>query len=58
MQKISEVKLGQKLTSPKNEIGLVCDTTKKSITVIWESGLKIKNTYRDTSAPFYVSDFF
>lgn len=39
-------------------IGLVCDTTKKSITVIWESGLKIKNTYRDTSAPFYVSDFF
>lgn len=56
--KVSEVKIGHKLTSPKDGmIGLVCDVGKKSITVVWENGLKVKNTYKSIDSYFYVIDF-
>jgi len=54
---IAEVRVGEKIESPKNGNGMIISKTKRTITVLFEKGLKVKNTYRHSDAYFWESDF-
>ena len=57
MEKIQDVKIGQKIISPKNGKGIITSKTKRTITVLFENGNISKVTYKYNDAYFYASDF-
>lgn len=57
MKKISDVKVGDKVNSPKrNSEGTVVKVTKRTITVKFPCST-CKNTYKHSDDYFYESDF-
>ncbi len=57
MRTIQEVRIGEIINSRRNGKGMVTDKTKRTITVTFENGNTVKNTYRYNDAYFYSSDF-
>lgn len=57
MRTIQEVKIGEAVNSGRNEKGMVTNKTKRTITVTFENGNIVKNTYRHNDDYFYGSDF-
>lgn len=57
MTTIADVKIGRTVNSQKNGEGIVIAKTKRTITVFFKNGNKIKNTYRYSNAYFYDGDF-
>jgi hypothetical protein len=54
---IQDVKIGRKVNSRRNGDGMVTSKTKRTITVTFENGNTVKNTYRNNDDYFYGSDF-
>jgi hypothetical protein len=54
---IKEVKVGNPVENNKNGKGLVIAKTAKTITVLFENGNKVKNSYKHADAYFYEGDF-
>ncbi len=54
---IQEVKVGEPVESPKNGKGMITGKTMRTITVTFENGNTVKNTYKYNDAWFYMSDF-
>lgn len=54
---IAEVKVGDKVENNKNGRGMVVEKTKRTITVVFENGNKVKNTYKYSDAYFWETDF-
>lgn len=54
---ISDVKIGDKVENNKNGKGMVTDKTPRTITVTFEKGVRVKNTYRHKDAYFWETDF-
>jgi hypothetical protein len=57
MKTIQDVKLGEEVTSNKNGKGMITGKTKRTVTVTFQNGNVVKNTYRYSDAYFYGSDF-
>ena len=57
MRKIQEIKIGETINSGRNGKGIVSGKTRRTITVTFESGVIVKNTYKHNNAYFYESDF-
>lgn len=57
METIKEIKIGKVIKSKSNGLGRVSKKTKRSITVDFDNGNVIKNTYKSEDAYFYVSQF-
>jgi len=57
MRTIQDVKIGEKVESGKNGNGMVTNKTKRTITVTFENGNIVKNTYKHNDDYFYESDF-
>ena len=57
MKTIQDVKIGEAVNSGRNEKGVVTNKTKRTITVTFENGNTVKNTYRHNDDYFYGSDF-
>ena len=57
MLTIQDVKLGEEVTSNKNGKGMITGKTKRTVTVTFQNGNVVKNTYRYSDAYFYGSDF-
>lgn len=57
MQKLTDVKIGQKINSPRNNEGIIISKTKKTITALFTNGNRVKNTYRNMDDYFYEADF-
>ena len=56
MQTIQDVKIGQEINS-RNGKGIVTNKTKRSVTVTFQNGNIVKNTYKHNDAYFYGSEF-
>lgn len=56
-KEINQVKVGDPVKSPRNGSGIVTKVTKRTITVTFENGNTVKNTYRYSDAPFFESEF-
>ena len=54
---IEDVRIGDPIESKKNGKGIVTKRTKRTITVTFENGNVVKNTYRYNDAYFYQSEF-
>lgn len=54
---ISEVKIGTLVNSGNNGKGMVSAKTKRSVTVTFQNGNTVKNTYKTADAYFYESEF-
>lgn len=54
---IEQVKIGDKVENNRNGKGMVTDKTKRTVTVTFENGMKVKNTYRSSDAYFWQSEF-
>ena len=57
MRTIQDVKIGEAVNSGRNGKGMVTNKTKRTITVTFENGNTVKNTYKYNDAYFYASDF-
>lgn len=57
MRTIQDIKIGEKVESGRNGKGMVTNKTKRTITVTFENGNTVKNTYRHNDDYFYGSDF-
>jgi hypothetical protein len=57
MQTIQDVKIGQEVNSGRNGKGMVTAKTKRTVTVTFQNGNTVKNTYKTADAYFYGSDF-
>jgi len=57
MRTIQDVKIGEPVNSGRNGKGMVTNKTKRTITVTFENGNTVKNTYKYNDAYFYGSDF-
>ena len=57
MKTIEEVKIGESIESGRNGKGMVTNKTKRTVTVIFENGNTVKNTYKNNDDYFYGSDF-
>jgi len=57
MRTIQDVKIGEKVESGRNGKGMVTNKTKRTITVTFENGNTVKNTYMHNDDYFYGSDF-
>ena len=57
MKTIQDVKIGEKVNTKRNGDGMVTNKTKRTITVTFENGNTVKNTYKYNDAYFYGSDF-
>jgi hypothetical protein len=55
--KVSEVKIGDKVENVRNGKGTVIQKTPRTITVQFENGNQIKNTYNSKDDPFFETDF-
>lgn len=49
--------MGDKFSHYKYGEGIVCDKTARTITIVFENGMKCKNTYRYSDAYFSIGDF-
>lgn len=54
---IQEVKIGDKVENHLNGKGMITAKTKRTITVTFENGNIVKNTYRHNDDYFYPTDF-
>ena len=54
---IQEVKIGDKVENGLNGKGMVTNKTRRTIEVTFESGKKVKNTYRHNDDYFWEGDF-
>lgn len=54
---IADVRIGEMIDSGRNGIGMVTDATKRTVTVTFQNGNKVKNTYKHADDYFYGSDF-
>ena len=54
---IKEVKVGDPIENNKNGKGMVINKTPRTITVMFENGTKIKNTYKYSDDYFWETDF-
>jgi hypothetical protein len=57
LQTIAEVEIGQEVSSWRNGNGKVVDKTARTVTVLFEGGNRVKNTYRSKDSFFKQSDF-
>jgi hypothetical protein len=57
MKTIQEVIIGEVVNSNRNGKGMVTKKTKRTVTVIFENGNTVKNTYKNNDDYFYGSDF-
>ncbi len=57
MQTIQDVKIGQEVNSGRNGKGMVTSKTKRTVTVTFQNGNIVKNTYKTFDTYFYESDF-
>ncbi len=57
MKTIADVKIGDRVENYKNGKGMVTDKTKRTVTVTFENGNKVKITYKTSDAYFWGSDF-
>ena len=57
MRTIQDVKIGEAVNSDRNGKGMVRNKTKRTVTVTFENGNTVKNTYRHNDDYFYDSDF-
>ena len=57
MQTIQDIKIGQEVNSDRNGKGIVTAKTKRTITITFQNGNIVKNTYKYSDAYFYGSDF-
>jgi hypothetical protein len=57
MRTIQDVKIGEPVNSGRNGKGMVTNKTKRTVTVTFENGNTVKNTYRHNDDYFYGSDF-
>jgi len=57
MRTIQDAKIGETVNSGRNGKGMVTNRTKRTITVTFENGNTVKNTYRNNDDYFYGSDF-
>jgi len=54
---IQNIKIGEPVSSPKNGRGMITGKTARTITVTFQNGNIVKNTYKTNDAYFYHSDF-
>lgn len=54
---IEQVKIGDKVENNRNGKGMVTNKTKRTVTVTFENGNKVKNTYRHSDDYFWETDF-
>ncbi len=54
---IKEVNVGDKVENHRNGKGMVIAKTSRTITVLFENGTKIKNTYKFSDDYFWETDF-
>jgi hypothetical protein len=54
---IQDVEVGKRINSARNGNGMITAKTKKTITVIFENGKTVKNSYKNNDDYFYGSDF-
>jgi hypothetical protein len=54
---IKEVKIGDPVENGRNGKGMVTDKTARTVTVTFENGNQVKNTYRFSDDYYYESDF-
>ena len=54
---IKEVKVGDKIESPKNGKGLITKKSKRIVRATFENGNTVANTYTSSDAYFYETDF-
>ncbi len=57
MRTIQDIKIGEAVNSNRNGKGMVTNKTKRTMTVTFENGNTVKNTYKQNDAYFYDSDF-
>ena len=57
MKTIQEVKIGDKVENTRNGKGIVSGKTQRTVTVTFENGNTVKNTYKHKDSYFYQSDF-
>lgn len=57
MKTIKEVQIGERVENKRNGKGMVTGKTARSVTVTFENGTRVKNTYRHSDGYFYPSDF-
>lgn len=57
MRTIQDVKIGEKVVNDRNGEGMVTNKTKRTISITFENGNIVKNTYRHNDDYFYASDF-
>lgn len=57
MKTIKDVKIGEKIESIRNGKGMVTGKTKRTITVTFQNGNVIKNTYKGVDSYFRSIDF-
>jgi hypothetical protein len=54
---IQDVKIGQEVNSGRNGKGMVTAKTKRTVTVTFQNGNTVKNTYKYSDDYFFDSDF-
>jgi len=54
---IKEIEIGHPVESKKNGKGMVTGKTQRTVTVLFENGTEVKNTYKHADAPFWQSEF-
>ena len=57
MKTIQEIQIGHPVYTKRNGKGMVTGKTKRTITVTFENGNIVKNTYKYNDAYFYGSEF-
>lgn len=57
MRTIAEVKVGEKIVSPRHGEGMVTAVTKRTVKVTFTNGCSVKNTYKTADAYFWPTDF-
>ena len=57
MKKVSDIRIGESYNHGLYGNGMVTDTTKRTITITFQNGMKVKNTYKSADAYLYISDF-
>lgn len=54
---IQDVKVGEEVSSKRNGRGMVTSKSKQTITVTFQNGNMVKNSYKNSDDYFYGSDF-
>ena len=57
MRTIKEVKIGEAVDTKRNGKGMVTKVGRKKITVTFENGNVVTNTYKNVDDYYYQSDF-